>query len=310
MINQNFTKKIMEEYNVDVLNDVFLAFNHHVTFCFDWQNKSKKLYILTGDLSLLGLPKKDIFTFGGLRKYIECDNALAEVEGKETFLKDLVYKLSNIVQDTQLYIPLKSETGILWLLVGFEVLTKKYNKNQLIIGKVHKTFKETPAEITYYKLTYQDPLTRLFTRETLKVHIEHATYLNGAYGLYFDLDNFKKINDVYGHQMGDNFLIAVADYFISKWERDVIYYRLGGDEFFVYVINHTEDQVMSRASSIIYNIENLILEGKEVRISASVGIVPIHKENCQYMKLLDLGDKAMYLSKAKGKGLVTLLKDV
>ena len=65
------------------------------------------------------------------------------------------------------------------------------------------------------------------------------------------LMDLKKINDIYGHDKGDQFLIDIANHFINHWEYNVIYYRLGGDEFFVYVYDHTKRKYFAKSSKKI-----------------------------------------------------------
>lgn len=68
------------------------------------------------------------------------------------------------------------------------------------------------------------------------MHFEYINNIKKSYFIYFDIDGFKRINDKYGHQMGDQFLIDLSKFFISQWKYNVIYYRLGGDEFAMYFL--------------------------------------------------------------------------
>ena len=140
--------------------------------------------------------------------------------------------------------------------------------------------------------------------------LDNLSDTTNSYGLYIDIDGFKKINDIYGHDRGDQFLIDIANHFINNWEHNVIYYRLGGDEFFIYVYDHTEREVIIRANQIIKDVETLNPKLRDLKISASVGIVPINDITRQYHVLLNLGDHTMYSSKNKGKGYVTLYNGI
>jgi len=306
--NQSLMYSIEQEYGFDLEKEIYFPENHHLVFCYDRMKDDKVIRILSGNPKTLYFPEKAEFDFDEIAEHIESDNPIAEIEGKNTFLEDLTMKIRFVKQDTNLYIPMKGPNSVFWVLVGFDVL--KNDKKELVVGRISRMYQGVPEAVIYYQKTYQDPLTRLFTRETLKNHIEHATYYDGAYGLYFDIDNFKKINDSYGHAEGDQFLKLFAQALISNYEKDVIYYRLGGDEFFVYVINHSEQTVIERAKNLIHLIEHLSIKAEAVGISVSIGIIPIKASDKDYQKLLDVGDRAMYLSKNRGKGQVTLLKDV
>lgn len=170
-------------------------------------------------------------------------------------------------------------------------------------------YNTTPNSIIHYQKTYQDSLTNLFTREALKMHLDFLTNTNDSYVMFLDIDGFKKVNDLYGHDVGDQFLISIANHFINNWEHNVLYYRLGGDEFFVYCYDHNEDDIIKRAQKLINDIENLNPIAKELKVSVSIGIVKITDNNNGYHRLLNLSDNAMYLSKAKGTGNYTILKE-
>mgnify|MGYP001098658435 CR=1 FL=1 len=309
MIKENIHRFIKENYKKDVVYDMLLKNDYHITFFMDLFQPPREIYIVTGDLKELGLPQFDKISFKEMIPYIETDNALAEVEGKMTFIEDLDKKINNITSDTHVYVPIRGDLGMIWLYLSLQVVTKRDGKTELVFGRVTRISKETPEEIIYYQKTHQDTLTTLFTREALKKHMNYLVDYEQSYGLYIDIDGFKSVNDQYGHECGDEFLKIIAKHFIDKWEANVIYYRLGGDEFFVYISNHTPHEAKKRAQSIIDDIESLDLKGRPIDVSASVGIVPITDETKGYQRLLDLGDKAMYQSKARGRGQYTLLEE-
>ena len=304
MINEKNCMLLKERYGKDFYHDLLLNRDEHITFFIDFEQEQAMMHITSGDVTKLGLKKKLCYTFDEFMDFIEPNNLLAEISGRHTFLEDIKRRVLAIEKELYLYIPIKRAQNPLWLSINLDKVPID-NTNFIIFGRVYRIYEETPSEIIHYQKTYQDPLTRLFTRETLKLHLDNLTDTSNSYGLYIDIDGFKKINDIYGHQKGDEFLIKIANHFINHWEHHVIYYRLGGDEFFVYVYDHTEDQVIKRANQIINDIQNLDPELKSLNISASIGIVPINDITRQYHVLLNLGDHTMYTSKNKGKGNIT-----
>ena len=307
MINHDQCKLVKTKYNYDFLEDLILNNSETVTFFFDMSEKPTTVYILSGNLNKIGLPTQTSFSSDEALSFIEPISILAEIEGRDNYIERFKNRLKNITDEHHVYMPIKSENP-LWLHVGFTLMSKLTDSHRFIFGTVHQIFHKVPNSIIYYQKTYQDPLTKLFTRETLKMHLSQLKHTDGAYGMYLDIDNFKKMNDHYGHHAGDRFLIDIANYFIAKWEQNVLYYRLGGDEFFIYVYLHSEQDVINRAKQIIHDIENLTEETKKLGISASIGIVPVTDETKEYYTLLDLGDHMMYQSKTKGPGNVTLKK--
>jgi diguanylate cyclase (GGDEF)-like protein len=302
-MNKEAIENLKIEYGIDFFSDMLFQKREHINFYFVSGLSPMKFNILYGDVTKLGFKDQQSLFSHDIIPNVVLDNALAEVEGKQTFLHDLVQKIKLMKNELYFYIPIKNNNDTLWLYIGLQRIIA--NKN-LILGQVLRIYHDTPDEIIYYKKTYQDPLTKLFTRETLKKHLLMLNNQSNAYGIYFDIDGFKEINDAFGHQKGDAFLIELANFFISYWEQNVIYYRLGGDEFFIYVYNHSRNEIIERAKKLIYDIENLNTDTKSIGISASVGIVEINEHNRDYHSLLDQGDQLMYQSKKKGKGHITI----
>lgn len=305
MINKSQKEFLENTYGLNIIDELLYRSDRDVSLIFDQNKKPFTAYILSGKLSALYLPDTDRITVSDMLNYIEEDNLLAEVEGKYNFVEIIKKRFNEFDEELYLYIPVKRKDKPLWLYVGFT----RIKKHNLVLAKVHRIYEETPSNIIHYQKTYQDSLTRLFTRETLKMHLDYMRDFNNAYFLYLDIDGFKRINDKFGHQMGDKFLIDLSNHFISNWEPDVIYYRLGGDEFAIYCFNQDEDKIVKRVKELIDSVENLNEVTKRLKISTSVGIVKITPNNVGYHKLLNLGDKLMYEAKAKGPGNFILKND-
>ena len=165
------------------------------------------------------------------------------------------------------------------------------------------------------KLLYQalhDPLTGLPNRalfmRRLEEAITHAHYAQCVGDptfavLYLDFDRFKLVNDSYGHLVGDQLLIKIAKRLEKYISHHDIVARLGGDEFTI-LLNKIED--IHDAIALAEQIQQALtlpfkLNGQEIFISASIGIVPgdAHYEQAEYV--LRDADIAMYQAKALGK---------
>ena len=304
MVDPKVVDWLKTEYNIDFYNEIAFSSNRRVSFVIDIDEKPLMCRVTSGQLSSVSLPKWTYFPVNDLFAYVDENNLLAEVEGRHSFIQNIRNKFNTFDQELYLYIPVKRQLEPLWLYMSF---TRHHVKQKhIVFAQVVRIYEQTPIEIIHYQKTYQDPLTKLFSRETLKLHMNHLTSTQNSYVMYLDIDDFKYVNDQFGHQAGDQLLIDIAHYFIGTWEHNVLDYRLGGDEFFMYCYDHTLEQIKARAEKIIRDIENLTEVAKTVGISVSIGIVQITEENKGYHNLLNLGDKTMYQSKAKGKGSYTL----
>lgn len=154
----------------------------------------------------------------------------------------------------------------------------------------------------------RDPLTKLYNRATLEMKIEnvlsHIDEQRELCALFIlDLDNFKNINDEYGHQTGDDVLIAVADELNAFSRKYDLIGRLGGDEFIGFIrelpSKKSIEQLMERICSRLWS---LTFDGiPEHLISASIGIAFAPENGETFVQLYSCADSALYDAKRKGK---------
>lgn len=160
-----------------------------------------------------------------------------------------------------------------------------------------------------------DPLTQLANRRLIAKHLEkiHASGLRyNIYGavMVMDLDGFKPINDVHGHEAGDALLVEVARRLESIIRKEDIVGRLGGDEFIVILGNlgRQPDEAQARSQLVAERLLNItdkpyLFEGKMLKVSASVGVCFLDlKSSTSIDTLISSADAAMYQAKKSGKG--------
>ncbi len=182
------------------------------------------------------------------------------------------------------------------------VLTSLLN----VIGSIRAINKYT-KELEFYAT--RDPLTHLYNQRTfwelLEYEVERAKRYNYKFALLIvDLDNFKLINDTYGHSFGDEFLREFAKFLEEIKRKGDILARYGGDEFTLILPLCDLTQAVSVAERIKENLSNFKIEapdGKPVFLTTSIGIAifPDHGETSK--DLFTLADTLMYKAKKEGK---------
>lgn len=124
-----------------------------------------------------------------------------------------------------------------------------------------------------------------------------------------DIDNFKNINDTFGHNSGDTVLKNFAEALKSNTRASDICGRLGGDEF-VLVITHVDqehiEETINRFREQFADL-SFSLQGQSVKVTASFGVAgTVDKESCEFGRLLNRADEMLYESKRAGRNLVRI----
>lgn len=160
-------------------------------------------------------------------------------------------------------------------------------------------------------LALHDPLTKLPNRLLFTDRIEHAISRvqreNSQYlaVLFLDLDKFKNVNDTFGHHIGDQLLISVAQAINNCLRKSDTLCRLGGDEFAILIENVKQlNKIEKIAEKIITSIQTpLNIENFQIQTSTSIGVAFYQKEaiNTDADELLKQADQAMYSAKLNGR---------
>lgn len=166
--------------------------------------------------------------------------------------------------------------------------------------------RQTAQQLIY--LAEHDALTGLYNRRRFQDQLERLIGVSTRSGarfalLYFDLDDFKTINDTFGHRAGDTVLVRAAGEVASLVRGGELFARLGGDEFAILVEMAHDDDAIQLADRIVHAISAIPfrLRGSNLRLTTSIGIAlfPQHGDNAE--DLVAHADTAMYQAKDSGK---------
>ena len=154
-----------------------------------------------------------------------------------------------------------------------------------------------------------DPLTGLANRVLVRDHVERALARQGrglgvVAVLFVDLDDFKHVNDSYGHPVGDEILVQVAARMVAAVRAEDVVGRQSGDEFAV-VLERVANQgeAILAAERILRELRRpIVLGGRSIVVGGSIGIALAPEHDATVEDLVTRADAAMYAAKAEGKG--------
>ncbi|WP_282941233.1 sensor domain-containing diguanylate cyclase [Paenibacillus sp. RC67] len=175
----------------------------------------------------------------------------------------------------------------------------------LIVRDIHK-YKVMERELT--QLAYYDALTglpnrRLFQDRYTQTLLSARRYQNRVAILYIDLDDFKQINDQYGHAIGDELLCKVASRLTHCVRDPDTVCRLGGDEFVILLQQCSTKQDIANIANRIHQAisQRFHIKHNEISITCSMGAAMYPQDGLEGNTLLHCADAAMYQAKQHGK---------
>ena len=177
--------------------------------------------------------------------------------------------------------------------------------------------------VNYHKIQFNlvkgladiDELTGLYNRRAF-IQYSNSYFdafdnnLHQASLLVIDADHFKKINDNYGHQFGDEVLANIASTIENVLRKEDFVARIGGEEFVVILKDTSKEQALSVAEKILTSVQalNLTTNDKQASCTVSIGISSTNKLNANFDELFKQADEAMYEAKKSGRNCFYLYK--
>jgi diguanylate cyclase (GGDEF)-like protein len=200
-----------------------------------------------------------------------------------------------------------------WVSERGRVTSDQTGQARWLDGLILDVSERKAAEIMIRDLAYNDPLTGLPNRRLLLDRLEYqlaASSRSGRYGalLFIDMDNFKTINDTFGHEAGDQVLKEVARRLLANVRESDTVARLGGDEFVVILdgLGDTADAAAAEAAELGNKILDKLARPYRLDVqlctsTPSIGIAMFRGHAASTDQLLRRADEAMYQAKSAGR---------
>ena len=251
----------------------------------------------------------DYVETNGMPDLVLLDIKMPEMDGFETLLKLREIEEHKGLMKTPV-IFLTADEDVDTETRGFEVgvsdfIRKPFNPEVLIrrldnILSNSQEMKSLQSEATI------DKLTGFLNKSATGVELSKMCSDTTGCLMMIDLDSFKLVNDIYGHEMGDEVLIAFADIIRNTVPSGSRYGRIGGDEFVSFATGVTTEEKVAEITAKIN--EDLIKRAKElmgddmsIPLGASIGGIFVPRYGNEYNSLLKLADKSLYIVKKNGK---------
>ncbi len=274
-------------------------------YCLDWLNIQQ----VTNIVSTVGLAPTLLGIPGAIKRVRRGDSV-----GAYFLIAWAVYFLSTAV----LVEVIKGRVGVnFWTLHSFQFgATLDMLLFMRVLGLRTKALQSEVQAAnrerdSFHSLAYTDPLTGLANRRSLNASISSAIANSGPSNMLavymVDLDGFKQVNDKYGHDVGDELLIAVAARLKACLRASDVLARLGGDEFLILTtdLSH-EQQAKDLGEKLLASFSNpFALSSQSCQVGMTIGYALSPNDSQDTASLLKMADAAMYAGKNAGKNCVT-----
>jgi diguanylate cyclase (GGDEF)-like protein len=182
----------------------------------------------------------------------------------------------------------------------------------MVVNNVVKEIvaRHTAAQIEEYRSqAYTDPLTGLHNRRYAEVYFEQIRHLpvSGQWCVsMLDIDDFKRINDTYGHDVGDEVLKSLANIIADSLRKTDTVIRWGGEEFLLILGNVNTMTACFILEKLRNNIENasFAMHGLSLRITVTIGVASLQLDDIEGS--ISASDKNLYSGKTTGKNKVVV----
>lgn len=292
MIN-NF-RMLKEKYNIDIFIDFILHNDDTFYFYLDLNEDTlfeANFHPIKGVFPL-DLKAGNELNLNEMFNHINKRCEKIEVWGEENFLSSLHSDLNKVFEGEKASVifPLKIDNNPYFL----EVKILYFKESNIVVGTFLDVTEESKISEELYVKSYKDKLTGLFNRNTCMVHLRTIPKNSNKYIIMADLNRFKLVNDIYGHDKGDEVLHNFGQNIKKLANEKIIFYRLAGDEFICQTTDMSLKEVIELSKKINECAKNTSF--LDMKISASIGIIKVENDMDE-SDILRYVDFAMYEAK-------------
>lgn len=289
-----------------------LLLNNASEIFFEWDMLRDELYITDNFQDTFGYSIKG--TQFSRQKEKHCRMVHKEdLPQLETLIDSVNSSTSVAEQEIRI---MKADGRYLWCRVRLVSQQWENGKTVSVLGAITNINADKLMMQSLKDQTQKDALTGLTNRAAASAWIEKYLRKNDgdsqAAVLVLDIDNFKRVNDTYGHAAGDSVLVACGETIRQQFRSQDIVARLGGDEFLIFLRDVVDKQAAERCCQKLVehfasDVSTLV---PDCQISCSVGIAMYPQDGKQFLQLQKNADKALLYAKQNGKNQYAAFSDI
>ncbi len=197
---------------------------------------------------------------------------------------------------------------------GIDYVTKPFKPKELL-ARVKRELQLQELQIELKLLASTDPMTKLYNRRYFTKMSEHTLDLSKREKqdlaiIMLDIDKFKNVNDTYGHGIGDDVIIELANTLLEHQRKSDVVCRYGGEEFVILLPNTSKDGAYNVAVKIRESVEKLCINipnNDILKFTVSIGVSEVNIEDeINIEEALKRADDALYRAKENGRNRIEL----
>lgn len=238
------------------------------------------------------------------------------VEDRESYLdcfslKNIDRAFQNDEQEVKYEYRMKNgkKGSFIWVMTVIRLITDIVTGERKGIMYVKNIDDSKRRQIVMQKRAEYDSILSIYNKNTFNLRVDSLLKQGSGVFMILDIDDFKKINDTFGHPFGDKVLIIIADILKASFPEDAVIGRLGGDEFGIFLPDDCCRERIEAYMELLYDrlSGRLLKEALSSKVSFSVGIAL--SKGKEFADFYRDADTALYISKHGGKNRFSFYED-